>query len=69
MTTLKQWVQRKGSLFLLLLGGLMLAASISSAADEIVISPTCDGISCANSQPCGSKCVCNGNANLCLDNT
>lgn len=69
MAKLKQLLSKNTSVFLLLLGVLMLAASLSSAADEIVITPTCDGISCANNQPCGSKCVCNGNANLCLDNT
>jgi hypothetical protein len=70
MTTLKQLLARNTSAFLLLLGSLMLATSISSAADEtIAITPTCDGLACVDGDDCGSKCVCNINGNLCLDIT
>ena len=46
MTTLIQSLRKKGSLFLLLLGTLMLAMSVSNAA--FADSPACDGVSCAN---------------------
>ena len=67
MTRLKQLLDKSTSAFLLLLGVLMLAATLSSVA--AADAPACDGVSCANSQPCGTKCVCNSNGPICLDNT
>jgi hypothetical protein len=67
MTTLKQSLTKYASMLLLLLGTLMLSVSISNSA--FADTPACDGVSCAGKQPCGTKCVCNGNADLCLDNT
>jgi hypothetical protein len=72
MTTLMQSLRKKGSLFLLSLGALMLAVSISSAAGELShVTPTCDGHTCRPSlgdRDCGSQCVCNPDG-VCLDNT
>ena len=67
MSTLIQSLRKKGPLFLLLAGSLMLAASISSTA--FADTPACDGVSCANDQSCGTKCICNSNGPICLDNT
>jgi hypothetical protein len=68
MTEIRQSLRKKGSLFLLLLGVLMLAASLSrvAAADT----PACDGVSCQRGSDCGTKCVCNvtgDDGGVCLD--
>lgn len=68
MMRLMQSLRKKGSLFLLPVGIFMLAVSISSSAE--LITPACDGLSCANNQPCGTKCLCNQNfPATCVDNT
>jgi hypothetical protein len=67
MTALKQLLVKQASVLLLLLGVLMLGVSISNSA--LADTPACDGVSCANGQPCGTKCVCNSNGPICLDNT
>jgi hypothetical protein len=67
MTALKQLLVKQASVLLLLLGVLMLGVSVSNSA--LADAPACDGVSCANGQPCGTKCVCNSNGPTCLDNT
>lgn len=71
MNTIMQSLRRKGSLFLLPLGVLMLATSRSSAADKPITS-ACDGLSCVTGSDCGTKCVCNvagDDGGVCLDIT
>jgi hypothetical protein len=68
MTRLKQLLDKHASVFLLLVGTMMLGVSISNSAFA-TSAPACDGVSCANGQPCGTKCVCNSNGPICLDNT
>jgi hypothetical protein len=69
MTALKQWLGKNTSMFLLLLGVLMLAVSLSNTASAgIIITPTCDGHTCFSQSDCGTKCVCNPDG-VCLDNT
>lgn len=69
MTIFLQSLQKKSSLFLLPLGILMLAVSISSAADEQV-THFCDGLLCLSGSDCGPFCLCNVGADppLCVDN-
>ena len=32
--------------------------------------PTCDGLTChVGHNECGTRCICNGHHNICLDNT
>lgn len=40
-----------------------------SATTTSAQTPTCDGLTCTAPEHCGSKCVCNPYALLCLDNT
>jgi hypothetical protein len=70
MTTLKQFVGKNTSMFLLLMGVLMLAVSLSSTASAgIIVTPACDGVTCATKADCGTKCICNQFEFVCLDNT
>jgi len=70
LNTLMQTLRKKTPLFLLPLGILMLAVSLSSAAAADI--PACDGVSCATGADCGTKCVCNvagDDGGVCLDIT
>ena len=54
---------------LLVAMALALAFSIAPATAQGP-PPTCDGLTChPRHKECGTRCVCNGHHNICLDNT
>jgi hypothetical protein len=72
MAQIKELINSSASVLLLLVATVALAASLSNvvAVRAFADTPTCDGKSCANDQPCGTQCVCNTNdPATCLDNT
>lgn len=53
-----------------MLAAMLLALAISAATVRADPDPpTCDGVPCDQQWECGSKCVCNPHALVCLDNT
>lgn len=70
MMKLMQSARKKGPLFLLPLGALLLATSISASGGNDT--PMCDGLSCVDASDCGTKCICNiadGFPGTCVDIT
>lgn len=60
----------KGVAALMTLGALLSAIAYSSTVARAQGGPpTCDGLPCDQQWECGSKCICNPHALVCLDNT
>jgi|YelNatPaOPRAMG01_1025707.scaffolds.fasta_scaffold329822_1 hypothetical protein len=55
----------------LLCSGIAVAGAVTAAVlsqNAFAQLPACDGLSCANDQPCGTLCVCNKNGPTCVYN-